>query len=193
MYLGSIVIYTLGARCSTKSDAFRGPTQISLPDHCGDNSSPVFFLLDFMIKKLCLCVVLSVCVCAWVNVNVLIVTVYYLDFEYWAEKPNGFHKNDCMQLGSKEMFFLKNMCTQISFDLCTPREPLSISLRNLCVIWIWIRLANLSLCILCAFDCNLCIQYRSRQHCSTHTHWRFEHFTFRPGHCLAIGWTRNNI
>ena len=62
MYLGSSVIYTPRARCSTKSDAFRGPTQISLPDHYSDNSYPVLFLLAFMRKELCLCVVQSVCV-----------------------------------------------------------------------------------------------------------------------------------
>ena len=41
-------------------------------------------------------------------------------------------------------------------------------------------MANLSLCILCAFEYNLCIQYRSTQHYSIHIHLSFEHFTLRP-------------
>lgn len=41
-----------------------------------------------------------------------------------------------------------------------------------------------------AFECTLCIQYRSTLHHSTNIYINFKHSTFRRGHCLALGYTR---
>ena len=93
-----------------------------------------------------------------------------------------------------------NYCTRTSFGLSTPREPLSISHLNYCVIRIWVRLAilyfvhsliklNVHLNVTLAFDVDT-------QHYNTCAHSRFKHVTFKPRRCLArgqIGVEVNNI